>query len=60
MLNIRLVSDADIDALVPLKSSVQALHVARRTDVFKPMNSANLAAWGRRTFAAESRLRGSE
>ena len=54
MLGIRWASVTDIDSLVPLKASVHALHVARRPDVFEPMQPAPVAAWLRDTLEDDS------
>jgi GNAT superfamily N-acetyltransferase len=45
MLTIRRASEADVDALVPLKAAVHVLHVAHRPDYFKAMTDDALAAW---------------
>jgi diamine N-acetyltransferase len=51
MLTIRQASAADIDALVPLKAAVHALHVEARPDIFKAMQADELASWLRQQFA---------
>jgi ribosomal protein S18 acetylase RimI-like enzyme len=54
MLHVRRASEADVDALVPLKASVHALHVTRRPDVFKAMTHAQVATWLRERLAEET------
>jgi ribosomal protein S18 acetylase RimI-like enzyme len=54
MPTVRRASELDVDALVPLKASVHALHVARRPDVFKSMTNDEFAEWLRERLADES------
>jgi ribosomal protein S18 acetylase RimI-like enzyme len=54
MPTVRRASEVDVDALVPLKASVHALHVAERPDVFKSMTHDEVAAWLRDRLADET------
>ena len=42
---IRRALGADVNALVQLKTAVQALHAAERPDIFKPMAPTEIATW---------------
>ena len=54
MLNIRRASEADVDALSPLKAAVHDQHVKERPDFFKPMKSEELIAWLRKRLTEEA------
>jgi shikimate dehydrogenase len=54
MLSIRRATETDVDALVPLKASVHALHVERRPDFFKAMNLDEVTAWVRERFEEQT------
>lgn len=53
MLHIRRASRSDVDALVPLKAAVHALHVVHRPDVFKAMQPEDIATWLRDRLAED-------
>jgi len=54
MLSIRRASEADLDALAPLKASVHDQHVKERPDVFKPLQPDDVIAWLRKRLGEES------
>ncbi|HEU4583176.1 MAG TPA: GNAT family N-acetyltransferase [Polyangiaceae bacterium] len=54
MLNIRLASAADVDALWPLKAALHNQHVQQRPDFFKPMKRADVVAWLQKRLSEEA------
>jgi ribosomal protein S18 acetylase RimI-like enzyme len=54
MLSIRRASEADLDALSPLKASLHEQHVKERPDIFKPMPREELAAHLRTRLGEEA------
>jgi GNAT superfamily N-acetyltransferase len=54
MLSIRRASEADLDALSPLKASVHDQHVKERPDFFKPLQHGDVSAWLRKRLGEET------
>jgi ribosomal protein S18 acetylase RimI-like enzyme len=54
MVSIRRASEADLDALLPLKASVHDQHVKERPDFFKPMKPDDVIAWLRQRLREET------
>jgi diamine N-acetyltransferase len=54
MLNIRRASEADLNALSPLKAAVHDQHVKERPDFFKPMKPDDVIAWLRKRLSEET------
>jgi ribosomal protein S18 acetylase RimI-like enzyme len=54
MLSIRRASEADLEALSPLKAVVHDQHVKERPDFFKPMKPEDVIAWLRDRLGEET------
>jgi GNAT superfamily N-acetyltransferase len=54
MLEIRRATEADVDALSPLKAAVHEQHVNDRPDFFKPMRPEDVGTWLRKRLGEEA------